>query len=275
MGQRRARPLKAQKFILRELTTEFGGSAKAQATASEKLQVAWDNLFESFGKAFGPSLEKGHGGAGGLASRQVGEDPQQPEADRRAEVQQDRRHDLRGGQQGADRRRPTLRARPPRRWRGRSSTRSWVPRMWGKLAIGGAGGFLLKKLGLGGGISKLLAVRDDYGDARQAGVEGVRGSGVDAGAAVGGAGGAAAGGSAGGFAGLLAKGKVIAGGVGWAGARDDRRGADHVGDRAADQGQGTSVDRVTALEQVRKQTGGGQQLRGGLSSDLRASPPEP
>ena len=51
--------LKAQKFILRELTTEFGGSAAAQATGAAKLRVAFDNLFESFGKAFGPTVERG------------------------------------------------------------------------------------------------------------------------------------------------------------------------------------------------------------------------
>jgi hypothetical protein len=48
--------LGAQKFILRELRTEFEGSAEAQATASDKMRVAINNLLESFGKAFGPAL---------------------------------------------------------------------------------------------------------------------------------------------------------------------------------------------------------------------------
>ena len=51
--------LRAQRRILKELTVEFGGSAAAQATGAEKLRVAFDNLFEAFGKAFGPTLEKG------------------------------------------------------------------------------------------------------------------------------------------------------------------------------------------------------------------------
>ena len=39
--------------------------------------------------------------------------------------------------------------------------------VWGKLAIGGAGGFLLKKLGLTGGIGKLLAGGKGHRDARR------------------------------------------------------------------------------------------------------------
>jgi hypothetical protein len=50
--------MKAQKIILRELGTEFGGSAAAQATAGEKAKVAFDNLKESVGTALLPVLDK-------------------------------------------------------------------------------------------------------------------------------------------------------------------------------------------------------------------------
>jgi hypothetical protein len=46
--------LGAQKIILQELTTEFSGSAEAQATASDKLRVAWGNLQERLGKKLLP-----------------------------------------------------------------------------------------------------------------------------------------------------------------------------------------------------------------------------
>jgi hypothetical protein len=81
--------LRAQKFILKELTKEFGGSAAAQATSTEKMTVAIDNLFESFGKMFGPAIEdaaqavanfvnqiqtgEGAGGAFADRMRQVGD----------------------------------------------------------------------------------------------------------------------------------------------------------------------------------------------------------
>src|SRR5258708_1908746 len=41
----------AQKVILAELTKEFGGSAAAQATASDKAKVAWKNVEEQVGTA--------------------------------------------------------------------------------------------------------------------------------------------------------------------------------------------------------------------------------
>jgi phage-related minor tail protein len=44
------RTLDAQKMILRELTKEFGGSAVAQATSTEKLKVAFGNLEEDSGR---------------------------------------------------------------------------------------------------------------------------------------------------------------------------------------------------------------------------------
>lgn len=50
--------LAAQKIILGELTREFGGSAAAQATAGEKMQVAWKNLEEQIGTALIPVLSK-------------------------------------------------------------------------------------------------------------------------------------------------------------------------------------------------------------------------
>lgn len=39
----------AQKIILQELTTEFGGSAAAQATTSDKIKTAWGNVQETLG----------------------------------------------------------------------------------------------------------------------------------------------------------------------------------------------------------------------------------
>lgn len=47
----------AQKIILKELTSEFGGSAAAQATAGEKMSVAWGNLKEQIGTAVIPVLD--------------------------------------------------------------------------------------------------------------------------------------------------------------------------------------------------------------------------
>lgn len=49
--------LEAQKFILSELTTEFGGSAEAQATASAKMKVALDNLAETVGGLLAPAFD--------------------------------------------------------------------------------------------------------------------------------------------------------------------------------------------------------------------------
>src|SRR6266540_3264380 len=46
----------AQKLILRELNSEFGGSAAAQATASGKMQVAMENLAESIGGVLAPVI---------------------------------------------------------------------------------------------------------------------------------------------------------------------------------------------------------------------------
>jgi hypothetical protein len=49
--------LGAQKIILRELTKEFQGSAKAQATESDKLGVAFLNLKEDIGKELLPYMD--------------------------------------------------------------------------------------------------------------------------------------------------------------------------------------------------------------------------
>jgi hypothetical protein len=51
--------LGAQKIILKELKTEFGGQAEAQATAGDKAKVAFGNLKEAVGTALLPALDKG------------------------------------------------------------------------------------------------------------------------------------------------------------------------------------------------------------------------
>lgn len=48
--------LGAQKIILEELERQFGGSAEAQATASGKMKVAWDNLVETLGTYLLPAF---------------------------------------------------------------------------------------------------------------------------------------------------------------------------------------------------------------------------
>jgi acid phosphatase family membrane protein YuiD len=50
--------LAAQKIILRELNSEFKGSAAAQATPAEKAQVAWGNFKELLGTAVLPIVGK-------------------------------------------------------------------------------------------------------------------------------------------------------------------------------------------------------------------------
>lgn len=54
--------LSAQKIILNELSTEFGGSAAAQATAADKAKVAWKNFQENLGTAVMPMLNTLLGG---------------------------------------------------------------------------------------------------------------------------------------------------------------------------------------------------------------------
>ena len=47
----------AQKIILHELTSEFGGAAAAQATMGDKVKTAWGNIEEKLGTALLPLLE--------------------------------------------------------------------------------------------------------------------------------------------------------------------------------------------------------------------------
>jgi hypothetical protein len=49
--------IEAQKRILRELGSEFGGSARSQATASDRLKVAFGNVQESLGKGLLPIVQ--------------------------------------------------------------------------------------------------------------------------------------------------------------------------------------------------------------------------
>jgi hypothetical protein len=51
----------AQKIILKELNSEFGGSAKAQATNTDRMRVAVGNLQESIGGKLAPMVEKATG----------------------------------------------------------------------------------------------------------------------------------------------------------------------------------------------------------------------
>jgi phage-related protein/acid phosphatase family membrane protein YuiD len=52
------RTLDAQKIILHELRSEFGGAAAAQATMGEKASTAFKNLEEAVGTAFLPVIDK-------------------------------------------------------------------------------------------------------------------------------------------------------------------------------------------------------------------------
>ena len=47
----------AQKVVLRELKSEFGGAAKAQATEADKLSVAWGNFKEEIGTQLLPVMD--------------------------------------------------------------------------------------------------------------------------------------------------------------------------------------------------------------------------
>jgi hypothetical protein len=49
--------LAAQKLILKELGSEFGGSARSQASASDRLKVAFGNVQESLGKGLLPIVQ--------------------------------------------------------------------------------------------------------------------------------------------------------------------------------------------------------------------------
>jgi acid phosphatase family membrane protein YuiD len=56
--QESGRTLDAQKIILREVTKEFGGSAAAQATSTDKLKVAFGNLEEDLGSGLAPAVDQ-------------------------------------------------------------------------------------------------------------------------------------------------------------------------------------------------------------------------
>lgn len=59
--------MEAQKIILRELNSEFGGSAEAQATNTDRMKVSLGNLAETIGGKLAPIAEK----ASGVISRFV------------------------------------------------------------------------------------------------------------------------------------------------------------------------------------------------------------
>jgi len=52
------RTMDAQKAILAELQTQFGGAAASQATAGDKARVAWENLQEQIGNQLLPILDR-------------------------------------------------------------------------------------------------------------------------------------------------------------------------------------------------------------------------
>jgi len=50
--------MKAQKLILKELNSEFGGAAAAAVTPADKARVAWDNMKETLGNKVMPIVDK-------------------------------------------------------------------------------------------------------------------------------------------------------------------------------------------------------------------------
>jgi hypothetical protein len=58
---KQGKTMDAQKIILKELNSEFGGSAKAQATNTDRMRVAVGNLQESIGGKLAPMVEKATG----------------------------------------------------------------------------------------------------------------------------------------------------------------------------------------------------------------------
>ena len=243
--------LRAQRRILKELTVEFGGSAAAQATGAEKLRVAFDNLFEAFGKAFGPTLEKGFERlAGGL--QKVGDiisNPRLTNAEKFGRVM-----DMIVRQ--IEKALPKV-ADAGVKVAGALAT--GVLKAWtgmNPLAKLFTTAVLIRLIG---GRGALLAVGTTIGRLLGGGIAGGVASGMAGGATGGAAGGAAAGGLAGGFAGLLAKGKAIAGRVGWAalGVVVAERITSAIAQGIKDKGPQTIKD---AMEQVRKQAGGGSEF---------------
>ena len=57
----------AQRVILEELATEFGGAAEANATATGRMTVAWDNIKEQVGTALLPVFESASDAVSNLA----------------------------------------------------------------------------------------------------------------------------------------------------------------------------------------------------------------
>jgi hypothetical protein len=49
--------LKAQRIILREVESQVGGSAAAQATAIDRVKVSWQNVEEAIGKGTSPAVD--------------------------------------------------------------------------------------------------------------------------------------------------------------------------------------------------------------------------
>lgn len=57
----------AQRVILEELATEFGGAAEANATAGQRMSVAWANIQESVGTLLLPAFDAGSEAVAGLS----------------------------------------------------------------------------------------------------------------------------------------------------------------------------------------------------------------
>jgi hypothetical protein len=49
--------LGAQRIILREVESQVGGSAAAQATATDRMKVSWENVQETIGKGLSPAVD--------------------------------------------------------------------------------------------------------------------------------------------------------------------------------------------------------------------------
>lgn len=58
----------AQRIILEELATEFGGAAEANATASERMGVAWGNVQEAIGTLLLPAFDAASEALSGLST---------------------------------------------------------------------------------------------------------------------------------------------------------------------------------------------------------------
>lgn len=63
--------IKAQRWILKELKTEFGGTAKAQTDGLKRMETSWANVEESIGGVFGPALDLAGGKFATFADRKI------------------------------------------------------------------------------------------------------------------------------------------------------------------------------------------------------------